>query len=68
MRRLLVREIQSHGLSERQALHMLRMSPSSLRYVQVPFRSPRMPRSHRTKRKRPTISSTLVNAAGDSFF
>ena len=39
MRRLLVREIQSHGLSERHALRMLRMSASALRYVPAPDRN-----------------------------
>jgi putative transposase len=34
-----VREIQSHGLSERHALRMLRMSASALRYVPAPDRN-----------------------------
>ena len=38
-RRLLVRQMQSHGLSERRALHVVRMSASALRYTPVPDRN-----------------------------
>lgn len=39
MRRVLLREIQSHGLSEQHALRMLRMNASALRYAPAPDRN-----------------------------